>query len=263
MYSFIQKNFPRVVKPTTKEYKPKIYNTPHMFGMKWQMDVKFVPSVCRNGVAILDKFYQYTIIDEATRRRFIYCYIEHSGDSTCNFIHRAIKFFGYKPIQIQTDNGTEFVNNHNPEYKNSTNKLHRAEQLLQELKINFKQIRPAIPRHNGKVERSQRNDQMWLYDHLKFNTLTELNKQLFIHLKLCNNAPNRMLDKTRKTSPSKRHQELLLTLLKLMRERGYNKITLQNAIYEYSKYSNNEYYKYVKNFNLSISDKYALALNSS
>ena len=72
------------------------------------MDVKYVPSACYVG-QMPDKFYQYTVIDEASRERFIYPYKEQSSYSTIDFVKRAIAFFGYKPETIQTDNGSEFT----------------------------------------------------------------------------------------------------------------------------------------------------------
>lgn len=53
-----------------------------------------------------EKFYQYTIIDEASRERFIYPYKEQSSYSTVDCVKHAIVYFGYKPITIQTDNGS-------------------------------------------------------------------------------------------------------------------------------------------------------------
>ena len=70
-------------------YKPKPYATPLNPGEKMQLDVKFVPRCCYVG-SDNQKFYQYTIIDEATRERFIYAYEEHSSYSTVDFVYRAI-----------------------------------------------------------------------------------------------------------------------------------------------------------------------------
>ncbi len=50
----------KVIKP----YVPKPYDTPSMLGVKMQMDVKYVPKNCYVGI-YPDKFYQYTMIDEA------------------------------------------------------------------------------------------------------------------------------------------------------------------------------------------------------
>ncbi|MCI7056717.1 MAG: DDE-type integrase/transposase/recombinase [Selenomonas bovis] len=93
---------------TKEKHVPMPYDTPTSLGVKWQMDVKYVPAACyasQDG----QKFYQYTMIDEAARKRFIYPYMEQSSASTCDFIRRAILFFKYVPAFIQTDNGSEFT----------------------------------------------------------------------------------------------------------------------------------------------------------
>lgn len=93
-----------------KPYVPKPYDTPEQIGVKWQFDVKHVPKECAASSIIDDmKFYQYTVIDEATRERFIYPYEEQNADSSVDCIKRAIVYFGYKPQIIQTDNGQEFT----------------------------------------------------------------------------------------------------------------------------------------------------------
>lgn len=63
---------------TKKKRNPQKYDTPTQLGVKWQLDVKYVPSACYVG-EIPDKFYQYTMIDEASRERFIYPYREQSS----------------------------------------------------------------------------------------------------------------------------------------------------------------------------------------
>ena len=85
-----------VDKEKHEKYVPKKYDTPTDIGIKWQMDVKYVPKECYSGTTP-DKFYQYTIIDEASRERFIYPYKEQSTYSTVDFVKRAIVYFGYKP----------------------------------------------------------------------------------------------------------------------------------------------------------------------
>lgn len=122
------------------------------------MDVKFVPKNCYKG-DVFKKFYQYTVIDEATRERFIHGYDEHSSFSSFDFLLRAIIYFGYIPECVQTDNGTEFTRL--KESKSSG--VHLFDKLCDELKIDHKLIRPRTPRHNGKVERSHRNDQIRFY----------------------------------------------------------------------------------------------------
>ncbi len=169
------------------KYTPKHYETPKDIGVKWQMDVKVVPKDCYVG-QIPDKFYQYTVIDEASRERFIYPYKEQSSYSTIDFIKRAIVYFGYKPEIIQTDNGQEFT------YTMKTNRIHPVDVLLNDLNINHKLIRPRTPRHNGKVERSHRNDQQRFYSYLKFYSYDDLLKQMKAYLKRSNNIPMQVLN---------------------------------------------------------------------
>lgn len=151
------------------------------------MDVKVVPKQCYVG-QMPDKFYQYTVIDEASRERFIYPYKEQSSYSTIDFVKRAIVYFGYKPQIIQTDNGQEFT------YTMKTDKIHSLDALLNELNITHKLIRPRTPRHNGKVERSHRNDQQRFYSYLQFYSYDDLLKQMKAYLKRSNNIPMQSLN---------------------------------------------------------------------
>lgn len=170
-----------------KKYTPKKYDTPTIIGIKWQLDVKVVPKQCYTG-KLPDKFYQYTIIDEASRERFIYPYKEQSSYSTVDFVKRAITYFGYKPKIIQTDNGQEFT------HIKRTDKIHPLDNLLYSLNITHKLIKPRTPRHNGKVERSHRNDQQRFYSYLKFYSYDDLLLQMKFYLKRSNNIPMQTLN---------------------------------------------------------------------
>ena len=63
-------------KEQLEKYEPQPYETPEMFGIKMQMDVKYVPKECFRGAAQERyeasgaRFYQYTMIDETTREPF-------------------------------------------------------------------------------------------------------------------------------------------------------------------------------------------------
>lgn len=175
-----------VNKEKHEKYVPKKYDTPTNIGVKWQMDVKYVPTECYSGTTP-DKFYQYTIIDEASRERFIYPYKEQSSFSTIDFVKRAILYFGYQPKIIQTDNGQEFT------YTMKTNRIHPLDVLLDELNITHQLIRPRTPRHNGKVERSHRNDQNRFYNYLKFYSYDDLKYQMKNYLNRSNNIPMQVL----------------------------------------------------------------------
>lgn len=172
---------------STKEaYKPQPYDTPNELGIKWQMDVKYVPKACYSG-SVPQKFYQYTVIDEASRERFIYPYMEQSGYSTVDFLKRAIRHFGYKPQILQTDNGTEFTN------IVKTKRIHTLDISCEKLGIHHKLIRPRTPRHNGKVERSHRNDQERFYNHMTFYSYEDLKQQMRRYLNRSNRIPMAVL----------------------------------------------------------------------
>lgn len=185
LYRFLRKNgfFSEVRK--RQNYVPKKYDTPIKIGEKMQLDVKYVPYECRTANVPFDMmFYQYTIIDECTRERFIYAYNEHTADSTCDFVRRAIIYFGYVPKEIQTDNGQEFT------FTRETKKTHKFDILCEELGIRHKLIKPRTPRHNGKVERSHRNDNERFYKYLKFYSFEDLQNQMKAYLKRSNDIPS-------------------------------------------------------------------------
>jgi transposase InsO family protein len=189
-------------KPESTKKKSKHlqeYDTPKEIGVKWQMDVKYVPTACYTKGAE-ERFYQYTMIDEASRERFIYPYKEQSGYSTVDFIKRAIRYFGYKPEIIQTDNGAEFTNFSN------TERVHAMDVLCQELGITHKLIRPRTPWHNGKVERSHRNDQERFYNYLSFYSYEDLINQMKNWLYRSNRIPMAVLGWM---SPYQKRQALL------------------------------------------------------
>lgn len=184
---FRQLGYTSNVTSTKKPYVPKPYHTPDQIGIKWQMDVKYVPAACYSG-EIPQKFYQYTVIDEASRERFIYPYLEQSSFSTVDFLNRAIAYFGYKPKTVQTDNGAEFT------HIVKSSRIHPLDVLCHKLGIEHKRIRPRTPRHNGKVERSHRNDQERFYNHLKFYSLKDLITQMERYRRRSNNIPMQTLN---------------------------------------------------------------------
>ena len=184
---FVRLGYRKKVESTKKKSKHTgHYDTPTELGKKWQMDVKFVPAACYVG-ADGEKFFQYTMLEEASRERFIYAYKENTSYSTIDFIKRAIIYFGYAPDVIQTDNGGEFT------HTTKTNRIHPVDILLNRLNIFHKLIRPRTPWHNGKVERSHRNDQERFYNFLSFYSFDDLQLQMKRYLKRSNNIPMSVL----------------------------------------------------------------------
>lgn len=197
---FVRLGYRKKVESTKKKSKHlKPYDTPAELGIKWQMDVKYVPTACYTKGSE-ERFYQYTMIDEASRERFIYPYKEQSGYSTKDFIVRAIQYFCYKPRIIQTDNGAEFTN------FSKTDRVHAMDDLCKALGIEHKLIRPRTPWHNGKVERSHRNDQERFYNHLRFYSYEDLLVQMKRWLHRSNRIPMAVLGWK---SPFEKRKELL------------------------------------------------------
>ena len=185
LYRILRKDFKYVGK-TKPKYKPQEYKTPKNIGEKWQMDTKYVPKECQVIRNSFDKrFYQYTVIDEASRKRFIYFYDEVTPQNSVDFLLKAINYFKYQPRCIQTDNGFEY------KYSNrlAINKLHPFDEVCESLGIKHTTIRPRTPRHNGKVERSHRTDNEKFYSRLRFYSLEDLRKQGEAYLKRYNNKP--------------------------------------------------------------------------
>lgn len=183
---FVKLGFSSKTPSTKKKRRNKPYDTPTELGVKWQMDVKYVPTACYTGT-VPQKFYQYTMIDEASRERFIYPYLEQSSYSTIDFVKRCIRYFGYAPKIIQTDNGSEFT------HVQKTKRIHPLDVLCNTLGITHKLIRPRTPWHNGKVERSHRNDQERFYNFLGFYSYEDLKIQMRRYLNRSNNIPMQVL----------------------------------------------------------------------
>ena len=190
------------VKGTSKKHDKKYY-TPEEIGKKWQIDVKYVPEICKlKGIPVDMKFFQYTCIDEASRERYLFWYTEHTPENTVDFIKKCIKYYGYKTEEIQTDNGIEFTYN-----KAEIKKEHPMDKLLKELGIKHHKIRPRTPEHNGKVERSHRNDNERFYSYMKFYSLEDLRKQGAAYLKRSNQIPMAVLGYL---TPKEKRAELMV-----------------------------------------------------
>ena len=159
-------------------------------GEKVKIDVKEVPYNCLRGPLRRDgkHLYQWTAIDECTRFRFIYGFEAHTPENTVKFFIMLQKAFPFKIQTIQTDNETEFT------YKYiSDNTECPFDTVLRNAGIEHKLIPPRTPWHNGKMERSHRNDQRYFYDWEHFRTLDEFNSKLREHLNWSNNKTMRTL----------------------------------------------------------------------
>lgn len=188
---------PEIKKKQTK--KPQPYQRAEYPGQKVQVDVKYVPLYCVvNG----KKYYQYTAIDECTRWTFREMYDEHSTYSSTDFLVKLIKKCPFPIREIQTDNGTEFTMA--LRVKDPENHKTMFENTLDKAGIIYHRIRVATPRHNGKVERQHRCDELRFYKKMKMYNLNDGRKQLARYNEKSNTipkiclgylSPNEMLEK--------------------------------------------------------------------
>lgn len=128
------------------------------------------------------------------RLRFLAAYPEQSTYSSADFLKRLVNWYARRGIRVecvQTDNGFEFTNR----FPNSKRDIQALfEKTAAELGIQHKLIRPYTPRHNGKVERSHREDKKRFYSLHAFFSLADFEKQLSVHNRRSNNLPMRPLN---------------------------------------------------------------------
>ena len=185
-------------------YKPKPYQQMTYPGERIQIDVKYVPRECLDKYAKQALrggcFYQYTAIDEFSRIRYLSGYDEHNTYTSSQFLKETFMFFFKLDIIIdcvQVDNGLEFTKRL---VATDDNNISLFERTARELGITVKHIKPHTPRHNGKVERSHREDQKLFYSPIakagpkrKFSSLPEFQRRLKAHMWRTNNRPMRPL----------------------------------------------------------------------
>lgn len=187
--------------PTCKKSKPY---EPMMYpGERIQIDVKYVPRECLSSEFQerhpLGRLYQYTAIDEYSRYRILGGYLEHNTYASSLFLCQVVSAFKALGIEVecvQIDNGMEFTKQFVAKDENNHSMF---EVTAKRLGIRIKRIKPATPRHNGKVERSHREDQKLLYSEIirTGNLITDVNdfkRRLKRHQDKTNNRPMRPLN---------------------------------------------------------------------
>jgi len=186
--------------PTCKQqktYEPMTYP-----GERVQIDVKYVPKECISLEYLdrfpFDHFYQYTAIDEYSRYRVLWGSREHNTFASAEFLKIVVSQFKALGIEIkcvQTDNGTEFTKRL---LVGNDDKKSLFELTASRLNIQIKYIKPHTPKHNGKVERSHREDQKLLYSEVirrrkPFVSFSDFQQRLKRHQDKTNNRPMRPL----------------------------------------------------------------------
>ena len=115
---------------------------------------------------------------------------EQSTYSSTIFLQHLVRRFSFPICKIQTDNGFEFTNRFG---RSKTAELTLFERQLAAYHIIHQKIRPYTPRHNGKVERSHREDQKRFYSKVKFYSFADFKHQLEVYRSRSNRIPMRPL----------------------------------------------------------------------
>jgi len=190
-----------VRKYRVKKIKYKYLRAERQPGELLEMDVKYVPG----AVAGL-KYYQYTVIDTASRWRHLEVFDEQSTFHSICMMEIVLKRFPYNIQAIKTDNHSTFTN-----YYTGTNKrsdvsvktIHALDMWCRENNIVHYLIDPGKPAQNGTVERSHREDEEKFYQKNTFNTPQQLKKKIRLwneyynnleHCSLNGKTPNEMLE---------------------------------------------------------------------
>lgn len=135
-------------------------------GQRVQMDIKYVPSEL---APIGRKYYQYTVIDECTRMRYLAYHDSIWNQKVVETLKAAQKYFGFKIDLVQTDNGTEFTYDYTAHLTafHKDPKTHPLDVYCREKNIEHRLIPPGEKELNGKVERSHRTDDEEFYRNFK------------------------------------------------------------------------------------------------
>jgi transposase InsO family protein len=157
----------------SKKRKKKILN-PHrkryelaIPGQRLQVDVKYVPEFVEGRRA-----YSYVAVDECTRWRFAFSYLNLEEAATCDFLERLKRECPFPIHTIQTDNGFEFTSKYHP---TAPDREHPMDTWCKQNGIRHRLIPPGAKELNGKVERSHRIDEQYFYHRAPTDTLENLN----------------------------------------------------------------------------------------
>lgn len=181
-----------VRKYRVKKVKYKYLRAERQPGELLEMDVKYVPGAI-SGL----KYYQYTVIDTASRWRHLEVFDEQTTNHSIRMMEIVLKRFPHKIQGLKTDNHSTFTN-----YYVGTNKrsdvsiktIHALDIWCREHNITHYLIDPGKPAQNGTVERSHREDEEKFYQRNIFNTSQQLKKKIRLWNEYYNNLEHCGLD---------------------------------------------------------------------
>jgi transposase InsO family protein len=189
-----------VRKYRTKKVKYQYVKAQRQPGELLEMDVKYVPGAIK-GL----RYYQYTVIDTATRWRHLEVFDEQSTHHAIKMMELVQAKFPYQIKAIKTDNHATFTNYYVGLSKKSdlyTHSIHALDQWCAKHNIIHYLIDPGKPAQNGTVERSHREDEEKFYQRQTFRSATDLKKKIRLwneyyndleHCSLDGKTPNEVL----------------------------------------------------------------------
>jgi len=159
-----------------KKVKYKYLRAKRQPGELLEMDVKYVPGAIQ-GL----KYYQYTVIDTASRWRHLEVFDEQSTHHSVRMMEIVKERFPYKIQGLKTDNHSTFTNYYvgtNKRSDVSVKTIHALDMWCRENNITHYLIDPGKPAQNGTVERSHREDEEKFYQQNSFKTRNDLKKKI-------------------------------------------------------------------------------------
>ena len=165
-----------VRKYRTKKVKYKYLRAERQPGELLEMDVKYVPGAIQ-GL----KYYQYTVIDTATRWRHLEVFDEQSTHHAIRMMEVVKAKFPYPIKAIKTDNHSTFTNYYlgtNKRSDVSIKRVHALDEWCATHDIVHYLIDPGKPAQNGTVERSHREDEEKFYQKHTFRSASDLKKKI-------------------------------------------------------------------------------------
>jgi transposase InsO family protein len=165
-----------VRKYRTKKVTYKYLRAQRQPGELLEMDVKYVPGPIQ-GL----QYYQYTVIDTASRWRHLEVFDEQSTHHAVRMMEIVQARFPHTIHGLKTDNHSTFTN-----YYVGTNKrsdmtvktIHALDQWCAKHNIVHYLIDPGKPAQNGTVERSHREDEEKFYQQNTFKTIHDLAQKI-------------------------------------------------------------------------------------
>lgn len=181
-----------VRKYRVKKVKYKYLRAERQPGELLEMDVKYVPG----AIAGL-RYYQYTVIDTASRWRHLEVFDEQTTHHSIRMMEVVLKKFPHQIKAIKTDNHSTFTNYYLGTGKRSdltVKTVHALDLWCQKHGIIHYLIDPGRPAQNGTVERSHREDQQKFYERNKFGSVNDLKKKIRLWNEYYNNLEHCSLD---------------------------------------------------------------------